>query len=671
MKKQPKIQAALLAAALLIGPIQAQEIQAFGDSSEPVASETSEIPDEIRALSHSEADTYEPALQEDIYRPSALKPEDSALDDFERDYNESFQEGSSTFVNEMAAGNMRVTEIQRLRSQAMVDSKFDKRPLSEAINDMAMASNINFIASNVPEDVKISGSFLMQPFTALEMACENFGLGLYDNNGIWFIQPRMDEKIVRKTYRLKHIHLGEASGGFGSTGSMGGMGMSGMYGAGGNFGMGSRYGAQSGSFNSLSGPAMQNRGAVAGQNGDTPNGYMNGTGMGGGTSSNAILSSIQEILGIDSSLLGDETSEKDKTIDTLPSSASSINGRMGANLNDFQNTKTYVAYDPNTNTVTIVASPTKHKWIEEFLDTVDKPNPNIQIDAFFLESDGGNQKRLGIDWGATFSNRPIGTQGTATIRQGDEVTYEGNENGLDIGLIDGDAADFAGKVGLGIIRTPDIAALINAFQETTDSQIASYPSLATANNQVATIKVQQKFPVEMEDLVVAGDEGNTTVVTRQTGTAEVGFDLEITPHVIDDGDGNMFIEVEIDLEMSSVAGDFTIGDVPPTVSTEYKGRVKLRSGETLSIGGLERLSLQNSNKKVPVLGDVPGLGRLFKHKGKDLQNSNIYLFMTLTILEDSDGTPYIVPAMKNDDKIKAASKHFDLWRDMRPKGPKR
>jgi general secretion pathway protein D len=226
------------------------------------------------------------------------------------------------------------------------------------------------------------------------------------------------------------------------------------------------------------------------------------------------------------------------------------------------------------------------------------------------------------------------------------IDWEGSAGARTVsmtGAVEGDSSASVGKtIPLGTLRNPDfpmnglietstLSWSLSAFQKETDSQIARYPSVVTQNGRQVKIETTQEIPLSAIESVVSATTGDTTTVgVTDLGTQSIGTIITITPHQINE----QLVQLEISIEIST-ASDSTDGNTNrvATNNTSYNGVVNVPAGYTLAIGGLERIEESIASKKLPMLGNVPLFGFLFKSEGKSFTKANIFMFITPTILD--------------------------------------
>jgi len=175
-----------------------------------------------------------------------------------------------------------------------------------------------------------------------------------------------------------------------------------------------------------------------------------------------------------------------------------------------------------------------------------------------------------------------------------------------------------------------------------DVNILSTPRITTLNNQKATIKVVKKIMLQKTAEALQTAEAITVEFESDSEAREIGVSLTVIPHVNDSGDivVNLIPRVSSNLEFTQLAVSTTNEN---TVAMSYETReantqVRIRSDETIFIGGLVKDRVTNIVNKVPILGDlfggIPVLDKLFKYEGEQIDKTEIVIFLTVHIVED-------------------------------------
>lgn len=170
--------------------------------------------------------------------------------------------------------------------------------------------------------------------------------------------------------------------------------------------------------------------------------------------------------------------------------------------------------------------------------------------------------------------------------------------------------------------------ILNAIDSDQDSRILSTPFGMALDNATTSLTVGQNVPLTTGQSLGTDFQNPFRTVERE----DIGVILEVTPKISDDGS----VRLEISQEVSSI--DSTIGTVSPDIILNRRSistSVLADDGEIIVLGGLVQQSETISNSRVPLLGDIPGIGRLFSSEGRSVERTNLVVFIKPTIVRDS------------------------------------
>ena len=299
-----------------------------------------------------------------------------------------------------------------------------------------------------------------------------------------------------------------------------------------------------------------------------------------------------------------------------------------------------VVPDKATNTLVVMAEREDYKILETIIKQLDVPRPMVYIEALIMEVQANKAFNLGVEWrGLTSTGAVSGVdagQSAAFIGSGGagSTTNPGGYNILDTLTATAFPSGFTmGIIGAGItiggITFPNIGAVIQAYKTDQEVSILSTPQIMTLDNEEAEINVGENVPY------ITSQQSSTTTTTSTTATAlspvnynsyeyrDVGVILNITPHI---NEGN-FIRLKISQQVTKVTSPSTTL-TPITLKRTAKTTVVVKDNETIVIGGLVGDSTENDTYKVPLLGDIPILGWLFKTHSTSREKTNLYVFLT-------------------------------------------
>jgi type II secretory pathway component GspD/PulD (secretin) len=179
-----------------------------------------------------------------------------------------------------------------------------------------------------------------------------------------------------------------------------------------------------------------------------------------------------------------------------------------------------------------------------------------------------------------------------------------------------------------VVRSDYVPFILRTLQNNSDARIVSYPRLLVLDNLQGTVSSERDEPYSVTS------QGTATTTTGQGGVATAGTRLEVTPRISEGG----YISLEYSFELSNF--DRTVaqsqGLQPPTQREEYNSTVQVPSDSTIVVGGFTLASFDESESKIPLLGDIPYIGSLFKSYSRNKTKTTIFLFITPTIMSDQD-----------------------------------
>jgi general secretion pathway protein D len=288
---------------------------------------------------------------------------------------------------------------------------------------------------------------------------------------------------------------------------------------------------------------------------------------------------------------------------------------------------TVIVAHAESNSLLVSATQSKFRQIERMVEQLDTRQPQVLIEAALVELSTTDFDRLGVELGLLDLadddfQRPFGftSFGLTEYQDSDDdgfpdtrlPNFENPLQGLTGGIITSD--DFAIPIVINAIATDDRA------------NILSLPSVVVNNNEEALVKTEENRPTQT---VAQG------TATTQTGVGEprtAGIELQISPSI----SSNDYLRLNIDLVVSRFIGqaDPTTGGT--TISRQVRTQVTLPSGHTMVLGGIIEDTESESESGIPLLKDIPLLGFLFRNKTNDYQKTNLYFFVTPTILDEPD-----------------------------------
>ncbi|MFT6330010.1 MAG: general secretion pathway protein D [Bermanella sp.] len=296
----------------------------------------------------------------------------------------------------------------------------------------------------------------------------------------------------------------------------------------------------------------------------------------------------------------------------------------------------------DSNSLVITAEPDMMRSLEDVIRRLDVRRAQVQVEAIIVEVFEGDGTTLGVQWvseeggGTQFTNGVIGVGSLGVaLREAESTEVKGfttNSNADTVATtttVEGNYAPLAALLGgangllAGVVNN-GWGAVVQAVSTDTNSNILATPHLTTMDNEEAFFIVGQEVPIITGSATGSNNANPFQQVTRQ----DVGIKLKVTPQ-INEGDA---IQLQIEQEVSSVSGATSV-DISIN-KREIKTTVIVDDGGTIVLGGLIDEDVQESISKVPLLGDIPLLGHLFKSTTVSKRKRNLMVFIRPTIIRD-------------------------------------
>lgn len=271
-----------------------------------------------------------------------------------------------------------------------------------------------------------------------------------------------------------------------------------------------------------------------------------------------------------------------------------------------------------TNALVISAPPTIMATIDSVIKRLDIRRAQVLVEAVIVEVSNNKFNELGIQWKT--SESAIGGNGvfggiTSSIKTNNIDNFPGSPVKLDAGL------------SLGFYNNGSLRSLVRALATDDSMNILSTPNLVTLDNEEGKIVVGQNVPFVTGSSTSASNPSTNPFQTIER--QDVGITLKIKPQ-INEGDS---ITLNVYQEISSVSNDTSAADIV-TNKRSIETKVLIKDNMTLVLGGLISDEMRDSGDKVPFLGKVPIIGRLFRSDRKEVIKKNLMIFIKPTIIND-------------------------------------
>jgi general secretion pathway protein D len=348
------------------------------------------------------------------------------------------------------------------------------------------------------------------------------------------------------------------------------------------------------------------------------------TGLSGGGSSGNMLSTGSGLSGSGSN-----------------SGLGSGNNAMGtsATNNNQPSTGGQIQADPTTNSLIITAPEPLYRQLRAVIDKLDGRRAQVLVESLIVEVAANKVAQFGIQWQGILGKQGDGTVGVIGTNSG---AAGANILGLTAALASGNASSIATAAsglggGLNLALAPRIngqyylGALANFLQNSGDANVLSTPNIMTLDNEEARILIGNNVPFVTGSY--ANSTGSGTVNPFQTvERKDVGLMLKVRPQIGENGTVKMAIYQEI-----SKIDDSTRNNIngPSTSKRSVESNVMVDDGSIIVIGGLLEDTYSQGEDKVPLMGDLPVVGNLFKSENRKRSKTNLMIFLRPIVVRDN------------------------------------
>jgi len=296
----------------------------------------------------------------------------------------------------------------------------------------------------------------------------------------------------------------------------------------------------------------------------------------------------------------------------------------------------FIQADPATNSLVITAPEPLYRQVRAMIDQLDERRAQVYIESLIVEVTGDNAADFGFQWQGLLGGKGssvIGVGGTnfgatGNLLQIDRAQAAGGSaaagislgEGLNVGLV----RNFFGTIGL--------AAIARVLQSQSNTNIASTPNLVTLDNEEAKIIVGSNVPFVTGQFTQTGTAATNPFQTIER--KDVGITLRIKPQIGENGT----IRMQIFQESSSLSSQVAPGTSnagPSTNKRSIESNVVVDDGQILVLGGLIEDRYTDNRSQVPLLGDIPYLGALFRSESRTKTRTNLMVFLRPVVMRDA------------------------------------
>lgn len=276
--------------------------------------------------------------------------------------------------------------------------------------------------------------------------------------------------------------------------------------------------------------------------------------------------------------------------------------------------------DNNTNSLIVVGDPESYRLLQGIIDQLDRVPEQVMIETIILEASLTKNDKLGIEWslahGKFLGDNAL--QGTGSTNYGLNTTTA--PEGFNYTLGGGNLQLF-----------------LNALRQDDRFQVLSTPRIFTSNNAEAEINISQSVPY-----VLSTREDANGNLSYNYAFQDVGIVLNVTPRITANG----YVTLDVVQTANDLQG-FTTFNAPIVNQRQADTKVTIKDGETMILGGIMRKTVTSRVKKLPLLGDIPFLGDLFKSKSTTEEKTELIVLLTPKIVRTSEEAKKLMEEEQN------------------------
>ena len=313
--------------------------------------------------------------------------------------------------------------------------------------------------------------------------------------------------------------------------------------------------------------------------------------------------------------------------------ASGISSQATSPLNNANQPSTggQVQADPSTNSLIITASEPQYRQLRAVIDRLDSKRAQVLVEALIAEVSADKAAQFGVQWQGLLGGKEgqfIGTNsnvlGTASNILGLRLNGANPSGSLPQGLNAASTVTIAGQTVLGF--------LANFLQTNDDANVLSTPNLLTLDNEEAKIIIGQNVPFPTGQYTNTGSATNTVNPFTTVERKDVGLTLRVRPTINEDNT----VKLQIFQEVSTIQpGTLTNQYGPTTNKRSIESNVVVDDGSVIVLGGLLQDEYGNQTDKIPLAGDIPVVGALFRNETRTRKKTNLMVFLRPVVVRDT------------------------------------
>ncbi len=297
-----------------------------------------------------------------------------------------------------------------------------------------------------------------------------------------------------------------------------------------------------------------------------------------------------------------------------------------------------VFYIAETSSLLVIATKAHHRMVEQYLKVVDQRQKLVKIQALIVESSRPDQLREGVDWSGVSGVR----FGVGGLSREFQQSWAKNRSYAGVGTMDETVVEsvewMSSRADTALLSAGDFSWTLNFLRSHGDSRVVNDPIAVTLNRRPVRFETVTELPIQTGSSSTTSSVSTSSV--QQTEYIEIGFFLDVIPQIVPGGIygwDEEAVQLDVSIVVSNQVGEQKIGDrpYPITARRTYAYSVVVPSGYTLAIGGLREEGEKEVHSSIPLLGDLPLLGFLFRSTEKEKIQRNLVAYITPTILDRS------------------------------------
>ena len=284
--------------------------------------------------------------------------------------------------------------------------------------------------------------------------------------------------------------------------------------------------------------------------------------------------------------------------------------------------------DPSTNSLIITASEPEYRQLRAVIEKLDTRRAQIYVESLIVEVSANKAAELGVQWQSPLS------QGGRVGLLGTNFGKAGNILGMSAELANNTLPSAKAGINLGALATfrgtPILGFVANFLQTTGDANVLSTPNLITLDNEEARIMIGKNVPFVTGQYT--NNNANSVNPFQTIERKDVGLTLRVKPQISENG----AVRMQIYQEVSNVdPASYTSATGLITNKRSIESNVVVDDSQIIVLGGLLSDEYANGQEKVPLLGDIPVVGSLFKNENRSRQKMNLMVFLRPVIVRDA------------------------------------